>query len=156
MFNIVLHQPEIPPNTGNIMRLCANTGFNLHLIKPLGFTLSDKTLKRAQLDYVVLDSIKTYKNFNDFEQSVSDYSQIYLCTTKANTLYTEATYKPNTYFVFGSETSGLPIEILERYSEQQKIKIPMITTTRSLNLSNAVAIITYEAWRQNRYDLSLK
>jgi tRNA (cytidine/uridine-2'-O-)-methyltransferase len=151
MFNIVLHQPEIPPNTGNIMRLCANTGFKLHLIKPLGFTLSDKTLKRAKLDYVLLDSVQTYENFNDFEKSIPESSEMYLSTTKAEYLYTDMMYKPETYFVFGSETSGLPREILDHYSARQKIKIPMTTTARSLNLSNAVAIIVYEAWRQNGF-----
>ncbi len=150
MFNIVLYQPEIPPNTGNIMRLCVNTKCSLHLIEPLGFNLADKHLKRANLDYTMATLPKIYSSFQDFEISYAS-STIYLCSTKANTLYTDVHFQPGDSLVFGPETRGLPTEILQRYSHQQKILIPMQPDSRSLNLSNAVAVVVYEAWRQQAF-----
>lgn len=150
MFNITLYQPEIPPNTGNIMRLCVNTGCNLHLIKPLGFSLSDKHVKRANLDYEMSLSPSLYDSFEDFEQT-QRASSIYLCSTKATTLYTDVDFKPNDTFVFGPETRGIPQAILNCYASAQKILIPMRQNSRSLNLANSVAIIVYEAWRQQGF-----
>ena len=150
MFNIVLYQPEIPPNTGNIMRLCANTGCALHLIEPLGFELSDKYLKRANLDYVMDRFPKLYSSFEEFE-AAHPYSTIYLCSTKSKTVYTDARFQAGDSLVFGPETRGLPQEIMQRYCDSQKVLIPMQPGARSLNLSNSVAIVTYEAWRQQGF-----
>ena len=154
MFNIILYQPEIPPNTGNIIRLCANAGFRLHLIKPLGFNIDDKHLKRAGLDYEMSFPIQIH---NDFSNCASLFSTLYLCTTKAKKLYTEFIYKPEDAFVFGPETRGLPEEILTLHSNShsriiEQIRIPMRVNSRSLNLSNSVSIILYEAWRQNQFN----
>ncbi len=150
MFNIVLYQPEIPPNTGNIMRLCANTGCRLHLIEPLGFSLSDKYLKRANLDYEMGEAPKRYKTFEDYLVEHPD-SRLYFCTTKGKTVYSTLHFQKGDSFIFGPETRGLPPTILDKYSPLQKIVIPMQTNTRSLNLSNSVAVIVYEAWRQNNF-----
>ena len=147
MFNIILFQPEIPPNTGNIIRLCANTGCSLHLIEPLGFHLTDKHLRRAGLDHIHNIQIKRYDSLTQYLETV-DTSRVFLCTTKASQIYTSVSFKPQDSFVFGSETKGLPNEILNNFSDKQKIKIPMISQSRSLNLSNAVAVIVYEGWRQ--------
>ena len=154
MFNIVLYQPEIPPNTGNIMRLCANTGAKLHLIEPLGFSLSDKEMKRANLDYEMITRPTLHASFQDFLDSAGlkniqpDAKTLYLCSTKARTIYSNVRYKPGDYFLFGPETRGLPTEILDTFPAQQKITIPMQPNARSLNLANSVAVIVYEAWRQ--------
>ena len=145
--NIVLFEPEIPPNTGNIIRLCANTGARLHLIHPLGFDLNEKQLRRAGLDYHEWVSIQEHKNFEDFLQKFAT-KRIFACTTKATQNYTHIDYQADDTFLFGPESRGLPKEILQQFTDQQKIRIPMKTPTRSLNLSNAVAIIVYEAWRQ--------
>jgi tRNA (cytidine/uridine-2'-O-)-methyltransferase len=150
MFNIVLYQPEIPPNTGNIIRLCTNTGSQLHLIEPLGFDLSDKQLKRANLDYTMLERPKTYASFEMYEQN-KDQGTLYLCSTKGKTLYSDVEFKCGDSLVFGPETRGLPIDIIKRYPEKNIITIPMHPNARSLNLSNAVAIINYEAWRQQQF-----
>lgn len=147
MFNIVLFQPEIPPNTGNIMRLCANTGCSLHLIQPLGFVLTDKYLRRANLDYQMPLALKLYESFEAYQETYPA-STFYLCSTKNATIYTTVNFKPGDSLVFGPETRGLPKELLEIYPEQQKIFIPMQPNSRSLNLANAVSIVTYEAWRQ--------
>ena len=152
----MLFQPEIPPNTGNIIRLCANAHCNLHLIEPLGFDLTDKHLKRAGLDYILPKSLQRYASFEAYLQKHHEYQQndlsnIYLCSTKAKTLYTEVGFKPGDSFVFGPETRGLPADLLDQYPENQKITIPMHASSRSLNLSNAVAVIVYEAWRQNEF-----
>lgn len=142
--HVVLYQPEIPPNTGNIIRLCANTGCFLHLIHPLGFTLDDKQLQRAGLDYHEWASIKNYPNYEDFLHQNAG-AKIYACTTKASTYYSEMTYQKEDMFLFGPESRGLPLEVIQRHAA---IKIPMQPHNRSLNLSNAVAVIIYEAWRQ--------
>lgn len=146
-FNLVLFEPEIPPNTGNIIRLCANTGAQLHLIHPLGFDLEEKQLRRAGLDYHEWVSIKEYQNLDDFMEKCSP-KRLFACTTKAKQNYTDVNYSEDDYFLLGPESRGLPPEVLQLFDENKKIRIPMRTTTRSLNLSNAAAIILYEAWRQ--------
>jgi tRNA (cytidine/uridine-2'-O-)-methyltransferase len=156
VFNIVLYQPEIPPNTGNIIRLCANSGCNLHLIEPLGFNLDDKHVRRAGLDYEMQKKPLQYASFDDFLNSfqtiaLKNEATVYLCSTKASTPYSSVSFKPGDSFVFGPETRGLPSEILDRFSDNQKITIPMVPLSRSLNLANSVAIIVYEAWRQQRF-----
>lgn len=142
MLHVALYEPEIPPNTGNIIRLCANAGAKLHLIKPLGFELDDKNLKRAGLDYHDLTNVEIHNNF----QSLQNLSQrIIACSTKAETTYTDVTYQDGDILLFGPETRGLPQEIR---NQNLAVKIPMAPNNRSLNLSNSVAIILYEAWRQ--------
>ena len=147
MVHIVLYEPEIPPNTGNIIRLCANTGAQLHLIEPLGFSLNDAKLKRAGLDYREWASVKTYQNLDHFKTEVKP-TQIYACSTKGTTIYSDAVFEKNDALLFGPESRGLPAEILASFSTHQILTIPMQSQSRSLNLSNAAAIILYEAWRQ--------
>lgn len=144
MLHIALHQPEIPPNTGNIIRLCANTGAKLHLIHPLGFTLDDKRMRRAGLDYHEWASVEHYQSDEDFiEQNAK--RKIYACSTKATMPYTAITYQDEDMLLFGAETRGLPEALRKQFVP---IRIPMLEQSRSLNLSNAVAIILFEAWRQ--------
>ncbi len=147
MLHIALYQPEIPPNTGNIIRLCANSGAELHLIHPLGFNLDDKQLRRAGLDYHEYANIKQYKDYAEFLKQLKP-ERIFACTTKADTYYTKVNYQSDDVLLFGPETRGLPDKILNEFNAQQKIKIPMRADSRSLNLSNATAIILYEALRQ--------
>lgn len=146
MFHIVLFQPEIPPNTGNAIRLSANLGATLHLIAPLGFALEDKQLRRAGLDYQEYASLSVHESLEAFVRDVH-FGTLYACSTKATGYYTDAKFQANDAFLFGPESRGLPDEILKRY-HNTLIKIPMRPNNRSLNLSNAVAVITYEAWRQ--------
>jgi len=147
MFNIVLYQPEIAPNTGSIMRLAANTGCKLHLIEPLGFVLNDKKLRRAGLDYLAKPTIHP-----DIASVKSELAgPLYHCTTKAKTLYTDIAFEADACFLFGPETRGLPDDILDNCEPEKKIKIPMHPNGRSLNLAMAVAIIVYEAWRQHQH-----
>lgn len=147
MFNIVLYQPEIPPNTGNIIRLCANTGCQLHLIEPLGFKLEDKQLRRAGLDYHEWAEVKTYKNI----ESLPVQQDIYALSTKGRKHYHEAQFKAGDYLVFGPETRGLPDDYLHQLAADHVLRLPMLEHSRSLNLSNTVAIVTYEALRQNQF-----
>lgn len=147
MLNIVLFEPEIPPNTGNIIRLCANTGANLHLIAPLGFTLDDKRMRRAGLDYHEFASVKIHDNYSSFLNDTHP-KRIFALTTKGTTPYNTANFQKNDYLLFGPETRGLPTEILTSLPGEQKLRIPMLPNSRSLNLSNSVAIVLYEAWRQ--------
>jgi tRNA (cytidine/uridine-2'-O-)-methyltransferase len=147
MIDIALYQPEIPPNTGNIIRLCANTGSQLHLIYPLGFEPDDKQLKRAGLDYHDWTAISHHQTYEEFLQTVGD-RRIFACSTKGKTGYADVEYQADDILLFGPETRGLPAEILESLPTKQVIRIPMRATSRSLNLSNAAAIIVYEAWRQ--------
>jgi len=147
MLHVVLYQPEIPPNTGNIIRLCANTGFRLHLIEPLGFELDDKRLRRAGLDYHEFAEVKVYDSLKAFIDAVKPGS-IYACSTRAKRMYSEATYKPGDALLFGPETRGLPQEMLDEMDPDQLLRLPMQPQSRSLNLSNAVAVFVYEAWRQ--------
>jgi tRNA (cytidine/uridine-2'-O-)-methyltransferase len=150
MFSIALFEPEIPPNTGNIIRLCANTGTQLHLIEPLGFSLDDKQLIRAGLDYHEYASIKTYANFDAFNAQHKNH-RIFAVTTKGGTSYQSVDYEKGDIFLFGPETRGLPESIRNQFDETKKIRIPMMENSRSLNLSNAAAILLYEAWRQNEF-----
>jgi tRNA (cytidine/uridine-2'-O-)-methyltransferase len=147
MLHIVLYEPEIPPNTGNIIRLCANSGAQLHLIHPMGFSLSDKQCRRAGLDYQEYAAVKEYQNFQIFLEK-NESLRLFACSTKASNNYSEIHYQENDALVFGPETRGLPNRLLDQWPQQQKIRIPMQANSRSLNLSNAAAIILYEAWRQ--------
>lgn len=152
-FNIVLYQPEIPPNTGNIIRLCANTGSSLHLIKPLGFQLNDKQLLRAGLDYHEFINIVTHNNWEVCMGSLAN-KRVFAISTKGKQRLDQVNFLKEDTFVFGSESRGLPPEILEGFPDERKIFIPMLPHRRSLNLSNAAAIIVYEAWRQLGYTLN--
>lgn len=147
--HIILHQPEIPANTGNIGRTCVATGTDLHLIEPLGFLLSEKQLKRAGMDYWERLSLSRYINFDEFK-TLHPQARIWMATTKAKRLYTEASYSPDDYIMFGKESAGIPEEILVDY-EETCIRIPMEPSIRSLNLSNSVSIILYEALRQQDF-----
>lgn len=147
MFHCVLYQPEIPPNTGNIIRLCANTQVQLHLIHPLGFQLDDKKLKRAGLDYHDWAIIQEYATLLEFMEIVQP-PRVFACSTKGQTCYSAPSYQTGDTFLFGPETRGLPLSVLNQFPSQHIIRIPMRAGNRSLNLSNAVAIILYEAWRQ--------
>lgn len=146
MLNIVLVEPEIPPNTGNVARLCAVTGATLHLVKPLGFEITDKQLKRAGLDYWDKLDIYVYENYAEFEEK-NPVGTRYPATTKAKRFHTEIQFEQGGYFLFGKETKGLAPEILERYPETT-LRLPMRSDSRSLNLSNSVAVVVYEALRQ--------
>jgi tRNA (cytidine/uridine-2'-O-)-methyltransferase len=147
MYHVALYQPEIPPNTGNIIRLCANTGTQLHLIYPLGFNPTDKQLKRAGLDYHLWTAISHYENFDSF-LAANKHRRIFACTTKTQNSYSAVQYQKDDLFLFGPETRGLPADVLSACYVTQAITIPMVPQSRSLNLSNSVAVIIYEAWRQ--------
>ncbi len=147
MLHIALYQPEIPPNTGNIIRLCANGGFILHLIHPLGFTLDDKRMRRAGLDYADLAKVKQYADYTEFKEAMAD-KRIFAGTTKGKSSYADVQYQDEDVILMGPETRGLPDEVLQSLPATQLIRIPMQENSRSLNLSNATAIIIYEAWRQ--------
>ena len=147
MFHVVLFQPEIPPNTGNIIRLCANCGAQLHLIRPLGFDMTDKQLRRAGLDYHEFAEVQIHDDLAAFIQSTAP-ARIYACSTKGRQNYTAPEYAAGDAFLFGPETRGLPLEIIDSLPAEQRLHIPMLPDNRSLNLSNATAIIIYEAWRQ--------
>lgn len=149
MFNIVLHEPEIPANTGNIGRTCVATGAKLHLIGPLGFSLDEKQLKRAGLDYWKDLDVTVYDDFDDFMKKNPD-AKIYMATTKAVHVYSEVNYEPDCFIMFGKESAGIPEDILLQHKDTS-IRIPMIGDIRSLNLSNSVAIVLYEAVRQNNF-----
>lgn len=149
MFNIVLHEPEIPANTGNIGRTCVATGAKLHLIGPLGFSLDEKQLKRAGLDYWKDLDVTVYDNFDDFINK-NPNAKIYMATTKAVHVYSDVQYEPDCFIMFGKESAGIPEEILLQHKDTS-IRIPMIGDIRSLNLSNSVAIVLYEAVRQNNF-----
>ena len=151
MFNIVLHQPEIPQNTGNIARTCSVTGARLHIIRPMGFEIDDKKLKRAGLDYWHLLDITYYENFEEFLEKNKGKGNIYYCTTKSAHNYCDKKFCEGDYFVFGKETKGLPESLLKE-NEEDCIRIPMMDETRSLNLSNSVAIVVYEALRQTNFE----
>lgn len=147
MFDIALYEPEIAPNTGNIIRLCANCGANLHLIEPLGFDLEEKKVRRAGLDYHDLARVTRHANYAVFIDAMAG-RRIFACTTKATQYHTQATFAPGDVLLFGPETRGLPQDLIQSLSDTQRLRIPMQPDARSLNLSNAVAIIGYEAWRQ--------
>lgn len=149
MMNIVLYEPEIPSNTGNIGRTCAATGAGLHLIEPLGFSLAEKQLKRAGMDYWKELDVTTYVDWQDFLER-NPHASLYYATTKARMVYTEVHYEPDAYLVFGKESGGIPEHILREHPDRC-VRIPMIGETRSLNLANSVAIVLYEALRQNQF-----
>ena len=150
MLNIVLFEPEIPPNTGNIIRLCANTGCQLHLIEPLGFGWDDKRLRRAGLDYHEFANIKHHANYDAFLSSENP-QRLFALTTKGTPAHSAVSYQENDFLVFGPETRGLPAYILDNLPARHKIRIPMLAESRSMNLSNAVSVVVYEAWRQLGY-----
>jgi len=150
MFNIVLFEPEIPPNTGNIIRLCANTGVKLHLIEPLGFPMEDAKLRRAGLDYHEFAKVKVHPNWAQFlADETPDPNHLFALTTKGTGKFHEGKYAPNDYFVFGSETKGISDEVRDSIPAGNRMRLAMRDSSRSLNLSNTVAIVVYEAWRQN-------
>ena len=150
MFDILLYEPEIPPNTGNIIRLCANTGARLHLIEPLGFELDDARLKRAGLDYHEYADVCRYGSLEECLQQVQP-TRLFGFSTHARRNVFEVTFKPGDAFLFGPETRGLPAELRERLGETQVLRLPMLPANRSLNLANAVAVVVYEAWRQQGF-----
>jgi len=150
MFNIVLFEPEIPPNTGNIIRLCANTGAKLHLIEPLGFPMEDAKLRRAGLDYHEFAKVKVHSNWADFLKDEKPNPQhLFALTTKGSGKFHEGQYVSNDYFIFGSETKGISDEVRNSIPPANQMRLAMQDSSRSLNLSNTVAIVVYEAWRQN-------
>lgn len=152
MFNIVLFEPEIPPNTGNIIRLCANTGAHLHLIHPLGFDMDEKSLRRAGLDYIDLSIVHHYDNYQDYIEKCGTDS-LYAISTKGTQTYSNCDFVKGDSFIFGPETRGLPKEVLNEFDTNKILKIPMLENSRSLNLSNSASIIVYEALRQNEFKL---
>jgi tRNA (cytidine/uridine-2'-O-)-methyltransferase len=147
MFDIVLYQPEIPPNAGNVIRLAANTGARLHFVEPLGFSMDDKRLRRAGLDYHEFTRVRVHADWTSCQKELKS-DRIYALTTKATNCVYEAKFRENDAFVFGPETSGLPQELLERFKPEMRLRLPMRPGNRSLNLSNAVAVTIFEAWRQ--------
>ena len=152
MFHIVLVAPEIPPNTGNVIRLAANTGCQLHLVKPLGFELDDKQLKRAGLDYHEYATLKVHESFAALiESERPDPKRMFALTTKGSHPFAESRFAPGDWFVFGRESAGLPEEVRAQFPPEQRIRLPMRPGNRSLNLSNAVAVVVFEAWRQSGY-----
>ena len=155
MFEIVLYEPEIPPNTGNIIRLCANTGSRLHLIKPIGFDMSDKKLKRASLDYSEYVNLQVHESFNQFLEKIP-ITNVFSISTRGKLMLNEARFTEKSILLFGPETRGLPQSLLDKMDKKKVLKIPMVNESRSLNLSNAVAITIYEAWRQNNFRQPLK
>jgi len=150
MFDLVLVEPEIPPNTGNVIRLAANTGCRLHLVEPLGFSMDDRQLRRAGLDYHELANVRTHTSWASL-RNVLTGKRMFAFTTKANRVYTEVSYAPDDVLVFGAETRGLPASVLGEFSPERKLKLPMRTGNRSINLSNAVAVVVFEAWRQLQF-----
>ena len=150
MFSLILFEPEIPPNTGNIIRLCANTGTKLHLVEPLGFDMDERRLRRAGLDYREFAEVEVHKSLDDCLGSVNP-TKVYALSTRGVTNYSVPAYADGDAFLFGPETRGLPAELLESLPVEQRLRIPMQQDIRSLNLSNAAAVVVYEAWRQQGY-----
>jgi len=150
MFIVALFEPEIPPNTGNIIRLCANIGATLHLIKPLGFDLENKKLRRAGLDYREFVNIKIHDNYSEFLVYVKP-TRVFACSTRGKRYYSDVQFQEGDVFLFGPETRGLPKDLLDNMASENIIRLPMLPNSRSLNLSNATAAILYEAWRQNDF-----
>ncbi len=147
MFSVILFEPEIPPNTGNIIRLCANTGTALHLVEPLGFDLDEPRLKRAGLDYREFAAVHVHANL-DACLSALDSPRVFALSTRGTTRYADARFKPGDAIMFGPETRGLPDDVLQSLPVEQRLRLPMQNDSRSLNLSNAAAVLVYEAWRQ--------
>ena len=152
MFHVVLVEPEIPPNTGNVIRLCANTGAQLHLIEPLGFPLDDAKMRRAGLDYHDYATMKVHRNWEAFlADEQPKPARMFAMTTHGSTPFASMAFQPGDVFVFGSETRGLAPALRDSFAPSQRIRLPMRPENRSLNLSNAVAVVVYEAWRQNGF-----
>lgn len=147
MLDIILYQPEIPPNTGNIVRLCANTNFRLHLIEPLGFDIDEKKVRRAGLDYHDFANVIRHKNLQSYLDDAQP-KRLFACTTKGTRYFTDVTYQQGDGLLFGPETRGLPEDIIFSLPEEQRLRIPMAPNSRSMNLSNAVSVFVYESWRQ--------
>ena len=150
MFDVILYQPEIPPNTGNVLRLAANTGCGLHLVKPLGFHLTDRRLRRAGLDYDNLARVTQHGDWESCRRALAG-RRLFALTTRAEQVYANAAFVPGDVFVFGPETRGLPQSVLEQFLPEHRLTLPMRHGNRSLNLANAVAIVVYEAWRQQGF-----
>jgi tRNA (cytidine/uridine-2'-O-)-methyltransferase len=150
MFDIVLYQPEIPPNTGNLIRLAANTGCRLHLVEPLGFDLSDKQVARAGLDYHDMACVRVHPDWNAARAALAD-RRWFAFTTKAARPYAAVDFQPGDVFVFGPESRGLPANILDAFEPEWRLRLPMLPGSRSMNLSNAVSVTVFEAWRQNGF-----
>jgi tRNA (cytidine/uridine-2'-O-)-methyltransferase len=151
MFNVVLVHPEIPPNTGNVIRLCANTGARLHLIEPLGFPLDHAKMRRAGLDYHEFATLRTHRSWAGFVEQERP-RRMFALTTRGTRRPSECAFEPDDWFVFGCETAGLPAEVLALFPDERRLRLPMRPHNRSLNLSNAVAVVVYEAWRQNGFE----
>lgn len=153
MFHVVLVEPEIPPNTGNVIRLCANTGAQLHLVEPLGFPLEDARMRRAGLDYHEYAQMRVHRDWASFVEALQpDPTRMFAFTTHGSSLFSTLQFRPGDVFVFGSETRGLDPALRESFPASQRIRLPMRPGNRSLNLSNAVAVTVFEAWRQQGYD----
>ncbi len=150
MFAVILFEPEIPPNTGNIMRLCANTGCELHLVEPLGFELDDKRLRRAGLDYREFAEVRTHETLDACLTALGQ-PRVFALSTRGRTRFDTPDFRPGDALLFGPETRGLPGEVLESLPPEQRLRLPMRAGNRSLNLSNSAAVVVYEAWRQNDY-----
>jgi tRNA (cytidine/uridine-2'-O-)-methyltransferase len=150
MFDVVLFRPEIPPNAGNVIRLCANAGARLHLVEPLGFSMDDKQLRRAGLDYHELATVTVHRDWNDCVALLGE-RRFFALSTRGTVRYAEVQFEPGDVFVFGAETSGLPPEVLEGFPAGHRLRLPMRPGNRSLNLSNAVAVVVFEAWRQHGF-----
>lgn len=151
MFHIVLFEPEIPPNTGNIIRLCANTGCQLHLIEPLGFNMEEKSLRRAGLDYSEWASVNLHENYEAFLETEQP-ERLFALTTKGHTTHSSVSFQEGDYLMFGPETRGLPEDVRLTIPKEHWLRLPMRAESRSMNLSNAVAVMVYEAWRQTGYE----
>jgi len=152
MFHVVLVEPRIPPNTGNVIRLCANAGAQLHLVQPLGFPLDHAKMRRAGLDYHEFASLRVHAGIEDWQRTENpDPARVFAFTTRASRLYSQVAFHPGDWLVFGSETQGLPDAWLQSLDARQRLKLPLRPGNRSMNLSNAVAVAVYEAWRQNGY-----
>lgn len=156
MFHVILFQPEIPPNTGNVIRLCANTGARLHLVRPLGFTLADAQLRRAGLDYHEYAALRVHESLADAVASIAEANRapprLFALSTRGTTRFDTPHYRPGDAFLFGPETRGLPGEVLDSVPTEQRLRLPMRPDNRSLNLSNTVAVVVFEAWRQQGFD----
>lgn len=150
MFNVVLYRPEIPPNTGNVIRLCANTGANLHLVHPLGFEWDDARVKRAGLDYHEFANVQHHENWAACREALSG-SRLFAVETRNGARYDQVKYQPGDSFVFGQETAGLPAKIMDEFAAEGRVWLPMRPDNRSLNLSNSVAVMIFEAWRQSDF-----
>ena len=150
MFNVILYRPEIPPNTGNVIRLCANTGANLHLVHPLGFEWDDARVKRAGLDYHEFANVQHHENWAACRETLSG-SRLFAVETRSGARYDKVKFQPGDSFVFGQETAGLPEQIMDEFPAEWRVWLPMRPDNRSLNLSNSVAVMIFEAWRQNDF-----